>query len=605
MQGLKANCMSVTAETDSEVIFFLGAGASVAAGVPDTFGLVDVFRDKIASQPQNLHALDKILEKLKEWRREQGDKEEKVDVELLLETIERLENRNQDILLKFHTTTGYILEGYADKKPLKDELKDFIKEVGIVKSKKIRYMKHLLGFMAEFRPLDIFSVNYDICIEQFCNTYKKDYIDGFDIGWNPKLFKRTDVDVRLHKLHGSVMWYRTDRGDYVKLPIMSQRAKIELITGERAETLMVYPMRKWEYAEPLLELLIELKKKLEKAKFLFVVGYSFRDDHIRRIFWDAARKNKDLIVFLISPNSYEIYHDKIRDYETPGLPHAFSSDFSSEDFDAAVPSELAGRVICLPYKFEGVLSLLKNHYLKNLKTALMCESQLKNRENKGEPVDWSDCLEPFVECGYMEKVEEILPKINWGEYQKISWASALEMSFKSLLDYFSYSSAAETNAWLRRFSDCFNNTFGVEKLSFNVMRGPREIHLTFRLSQTNDIDAFHAIQIVQCLISICEQKASLLDIIRRKKIELIQRKIKCFYDYLLLWKTGAISCNNYIKLREQKYPHLIDKFKQENEKYQANYSDEQLTKIASILKEIESKELIEIYGDSRFLINQK
>jgi hypothetical protein len=348
--------------------------------------------------------------------------------------------------------------------------------------------------------------------------------------------------------------------------------------------------------------LIELKKKLEKTKFLFVVGYSFRDDHIRRILWDAARKNKDLIVFLISPNSHKIYHDKIRDYETPGLPHAFSSDFSSEDFDAATPSELAGRVICLPYKFENVFPLLKNHYLRNLKEGLVYESQMKVRENKGEQTDWTSCLRPFVECEHMEKVNDILSKIDWSQYQKMSWASALEISFKSLLSCLSSQNNVEADRWLQKFSNCFD-TFSVEKLRFEVMRGPQEIRLGFSLTETSYIDAPRAIENIQLLLDLCRQKASLIDNIKRKEIELIQEKIERFHNYLLLWKMGAISCDDYIKLRAQKYSQLVDNFKLENEKYQVNYSQEQHTKIASILKQIESKELKEIYGGLGLQIN--
>ena len=520
-----------------------------------------------------------------------------------METIEKLENRNQDVLLKFHTVTEYALEGYADKKPLKDELKDFIKEVGIVQSQKIHYVKPLLGFMAEFRPLDIFSANYDICIEQFCNTYKKDCVDGFDVGWNPRLFERTDVDVRLYKLHGSVMWYRTDRGDYVKLPIMSQKAETQLITGERAVTLILYPIRKWEYAEPLLELLIELKRKLEKARFLFVVGYSFRDDHIRRIFWDAARKNRELIMFLISPSSYGLYQEKIKDYEIPDLEHSFSSDFDAESFDAAIPSEFLGRVICLPYKFENVLPSLKNHYLKKLKEGLAYEDQLKNSENEGESVDWASCLKPFVECEYMEKVEELFSRVNWDEYKR-QWSSVIEVSFGALLNYLSYKSSAEASSWFERFSECFRNAFGIEKLSFGVMRGrPPQIELRFSMTKDSSINTSHAIEQVERLISIYNRKALLLDHTQRKEIDLIQKQVEGFYNYLLHWKKEAIRCDEYLKLREQKYPQLVEEFKQENEKYQASYSEEQHTKISSILKEIESRELTAMLGDSSILVN--
>jgi len=592
----------MTPETASEVIFFLGAGASVGAGVPDTFGLVDVFKTKIASQTENLRAVDKILEILKEWKRRQGDKEQKVDIELLLETIERLENRNQDILLKFYSPTEFVLEGYANKKPLKDELRDFIKEVGIVGSKNIRYMKPVLGFIAEHRPIDIFSVNYDICIEQFCNTYKKECIDGFDIKWNPKLFERTDADVRLYKLHGSVMWYRTDRGDYVKLPIMSHSAETELITGEKAETLILYPMRKWEYAEPLLELLVELKKKLEKAKFLFVVGYSFRDEHIRRIFWDAARKNKDLVVFLISPNAHRIYHERLKDYETPGLPHGFSSDFSYEDFDAYAPSELSGRVVCLPYKFENVLPLLKNRYLRRLNEGLVRENDLRDRENKGESVAWWLCLQPFVECEHMEKVNEIVLHVDWNEYRNNNWQNSVEVSFGSFLNSLSSPTGFESDKWLKNLNDSLS-VFSTDNLRFGVMVSPEEIRLAFGLTEISEISAKQAIETIERLFEACKLKTSLLDKDKIKKINLVKNKIEHLHNYLLPWKTRHIIVRDYIQLRKTKYPELVEEFTKGYVECQMKFSADQHIRITAIVKEIESNEFGEICGGPRFQIN--
>jgi hypothetical protein len=332
---------------EDRIVFFFGAGASVKAGVPDTFGLVDKFKETIASNPSNLEAIEKILETLTVFRQKLGEREPGVDVEVLLETLERLETKDQDVLLQFHTITSYALSGYADKKPLKDKLKDFIKKTGIVDAGNVRYLEPLITFFDEFRPLDIFSVNYDTAIEQFCSVYRKDYVDGFDLHWNSKAFGREDVDIRLYKLHGSILWYKTDRGDYVKLPIRTDEATTDLVTGEKAVTLMVYPMRKWEYAEPFLELLLKLKEMLESAKIAIVVGYSFRDDYIKRLFWDAARRNKNLVIILISPSSKEIYERRLKNYEMPELPHGFSSDFSRDAFDACFPSSLAGRVLML------------------------------------------------------------------------------------------------------------------------------------------------------------------------------------------------------------------------------------------------------------------
>jgi len=298
----------------------------------------------------------------------------------------------------------------------------------------------------------------------------------------------------------------------------------------------------------------------------------------------------------------EIYRHKLKDYEIPEISHAFSSDFEYEDFDAAARSELAGRVVCLPYKFENVLPFLKNRYLKKLKEGLASESNLRDRENRGEPVAWESCLKTFVECEYMEKVNEILSRVDWNEYQKKNWHQSLEVSFNSLLNCLSSQNNVEANEWLKKLNNGFS-TFGVEKLKLEVMRSPKEISLGFSLSETSHIGASQVIEKVQRLFETCEFKVSLLDKTRSKKIKMVQKKIERFYHYLLPWKTRDISVADYIQLRAPKYPQLIDNFKKKYKKYHTKYSEEQHTKTIMILKEIESKELTEIYGGSRLLID--
>src|SRR5574341_158103 len=187
----------------SEVVFFLGAGASVAAGVPDTFSFVDEYINSI-EETDKKDTIKKIVETLEKW------KGTKIDVELLLETLTKLKNKEQEPLLRFYNGGDFILRGYYEKESLIDDLKDFIKSKAIVSEDKIQYLQSLLGSVEEFRPLDVISVNYDICIEQFCNVHKLAYQDGFDVHWNPKTFTSEHTDIRLYKLHGSVMWYQSD-----------------------------------------------------------------------------------------------------------------------------------------------------------------------------------------------------------------------------------------------------------------------------------------------------------------------------------------------------------------------------------------------------------
>ena len=294
----------------SDVMFFIGAGASVAANVPDTYSFVREFIDNI-NDIDKKETIEKIVQTLKNW------KNTDIDIELLLETLTKLENKQHEPLLQFYSGGDFILKGYSEKKPLIDDLKDFIKRKAIVSEEKIQYLQPFLGFIEDFRPLNIISLNYDICIEQFCNVHKLTYQDGFDVHWNPKTFATEHTDIHIYKLHGSVMWYQSNRGGYIKLPVMTQESKIQLITGEMADNLMLYPMQKWDYADPLLELLVESKRLLESetCKVISFVGYSFRDEHILRIVWDAARKNKELHLILVDPKAYQIYHEKLKYYD--------------------------------------------------------------------------------------------------------------------------------------------------------------------------------------------------------------------------------------------------------------------------------------------------
>ena len=380
----------------SEVMFFFGAGASVAAGVPDTNSFVEEYINSIRD-PDKKETIEKIVEILK-GKRKKSD----IDIELLLETLTKLSKKDEEPLLDFFEGKNFVLNKYSEKEPLIDDLKNFVKTKAIVPKEKVQYLQPLLGFIEDYQPLDIISLNYDTCIEQFCNVNKLTYQDGFDVHWNPKNFA-LDTDIRMYKVHGSVMWYQSDIGSYIKLPVMAMENTIQLITGEKAENLMLYPMQKWGYTEPLLELLVESKYLLESGKcnFLIVVGYSFRDDHIRRILWDAARKNKELYIILIGPNSYQIYSEKLKYY----------------DASLTIPSSLDGKVICLPYLFEKIFPYLQNHYLINLREGLQNETNLHKVEIKGSKVNWITCIRPFVNAEYIDKAENLC---NYSAYKTLS-----------------------------------------------------------------------------------------------------------------------------------------------------------------------------------------
>jgi hypothetical protein len=443
----------------SGVVFLLGAGASVAAEVPDTFAFVEQFQRSITAAKKR-ETINKIVATLKRW------KPLATDVELLLETLTKLQTRDEEPLLKFIKGGKFMLSGYSRKAPIVKDLKDFIKEKSIIDSdSKIGYFEPLLGFIEEHKPLDILSVNYDTCIEHFSSVYRRRCQDGFDSDWNPKVFEQENVEIRLYKLHGSATWYRTDRGRYIKSDVRTYQSTIELTTGEKAETLILYPMQKSDYAGPLLELLVRAKNLIQdiNCKFLVVVGYSFRDDHITRIILEAANKNEELTLIIIDPKASQIYREKLKYYNPK----------------RRIPTHLNERVVCLPYKFEEVFPYLKNEYLRNLREGLSKVSACTSQELSGERANWFDCLERLADAEHIEELQRLLrDKIDDSQLEN-EWHLNMKLNLRMSLNLAANGRQADAKKYLIKLEQIL---YGIlfENSEIRIDEAPHGIVLEFR-----------------------------------------------------------------------------------------------------------------------------
>lgn len=119
--------------------------------------------------------------------------------------------------------------------------------------------------------LNVFTTNYDLCLETYCSLGEIPFLSGFDL-----LNKETTEEqgfeqegIRIWKLHGSIDRYATKTGELLQLPI-GPRKSIE-VKGE----LMIYPgYGKKYYCEPYMSLLREFKKALRSSEACVVIGYS-------------------------------------------------------------------------------------------------------------------------------------------------------------------------------------------------------------------------------------------------------------------------------------------------------------------------------------------
>lgn len=230
-------------------------------------------------------------------------------------------------------------------------------------------------------------LNYDTVLEQFCNDFRLSYSDGFDLEWNPAGLERDDVDFQLYKLHGSITWYETDQGKYIKLPVFVDQDEVQLFTMEKARSLMIYPAQKSPQNEPILQILLKLKDSLAQADLAVVAGYSFRDAHIVQMFWEAARANRRLHILLVGPHAFEIYRDRLRNYPS------------------GAPSSLEGRVAPLPFLWEKAFPQLKPVFLNGVRLGRTYEENARIREMQGEPVDWSGAAVAYAQGGHYEGAE--------------------------------------------------------------------------------------------------------------------------------------------------------------------------------------------------------
>lgn len=394
-------------KNQNEVVFFFGAGASIEAGIPDTHkfiygkedeGGIEGFLEwlKEENKEKELKILETILATF-----QQRNNCPIIDVELVLGTLNALNNKELYDIVYFYGQETFKFKSKDEIEVLKKlefDLKEFIRKKVVVNKDKISYLTPLIEFQKE---INIFSVNYDTCIEMLCIKHKLKYTDGFDLYWNPELFEK-EFDIKLYKLHGSIMWYLTDYGNYVKLPIEIEKADgISLYSGEIASPFILYPIgRKWEYTEPVGYLAGKLEKHLKSAKLCIVVGYSFRDDDIRRIFFESAKENENLTVILVDPSAGKIFTEKL----------------IYRDEKESVQSPISDRVICFNYPFGSVL---RNNYLYGIGYKIprisnwysQAKDERRASGNTGRYIEiLKTCVNVAIEVGHVYFIEKIFEK---------------------------------------------------------------------------------------------------------------------------------------------------------------------------------------------------
>jgi len=276
--------------------FFFGAGTSMAVGMPGIKELTEFVAkelkdpyktlfDNIKSESGSNANVEDALNRIRLYRELIGDSE----------TFEaggikgKVEGKELDIAVC--KSIADAVAGTPDIKPHKT-LAQWIRS---------------LHANREY-PVEIFTTNYDLLIEQALEQAKVPFYDGF-VGSVAPFFVPESIDARikkdeglhyyppkswtrLWKLHGSINWYGND-----SLSSICRSSGKSVLDGQE---LMIFPSRE-KYVQsrklPFIALQDRLRNFLASGETLLIIhGYSFSDDHLNEIVFQCLRSNPHLSV---------------------------------------------------------------------------------------------------------------------------------------------------------------------------------------------------------------------------------------------------------------------------------------------------------------------
>jgi len=161
------------------------------------------------------------------------------------------------------------------------------------------------------RALDHLNINYNNGfgggLERYFNPARFRYTHSKRVDLNMEKFEPIDNMVYLYKLHGSINWVQSEEN---KGNALFGIQEIPLIGGIKTadQPALIYPTplkQNQSLGSPYADLIREFKDKLTlQNSVLFVIGYSFSDEHLNNIIYQALASNTSMSVVIFGD------HDK-------------------------------------------------------------------------------------------------------------------------------------------------------------------------------------------------------------------------------------------------------------------------------------------------------
>lgn len=302
------------------VIFLLGAGASKDAGIPISAMMMNnvesLLNDDWMEYKDLYHCLkSSILHGLGMNGEYEGNL---INIETLVNTMDELIKRIKHPIYPFvGSWIPRLTELTNNKFDMIDTLRSKIvsqlldRWMKFEQNENIGYYKGFLNFQMQYKSVvRIFTLNYDLCVEEACKEGKVNR--GFDIvthEWNWRNFENeeeNDFNIVLYKLHGSMDWAREPSG-----LVKETRNGVT----EKEAALIFGTTYKLQYLDPFLYLIYEFRKRTldPKTETIICIGYSFGDEHINGIIEQSIMDNPKREIIVVSPvKEIDIPQKKIR-----------------------------------------------------------------------------------------------------------------------------------------------------------------------------------------------------------------------------------------------------------------------------------------------------
>lgn len=330
----------------SDVVFLVGAGASVPVGIPDMQGMYRAFLAKLKTE--RAREEKKTCQLL---TKELGVKEDLEDFLLAANTICAFTSSSALSLVEraispkqnsrsFRAYKKRLKQNVANIKVVRTQILDFIADT-CFQFERIKACEIFSEFVdaVSKKACPVYSTNYDHTLEYVAREQRIEIADNFQQNgqrmlWDNMIRFPLGNALTIIKLHGSVTWYADSNGTIERI---DHNTNINPI-GKSIERLVIFPTRfKDIYAQHFFALYSHFLSSLSVAKVLVVIGHSLRDDYLRAGIIERARRG-DFQMVVIDPSFPKELSDELKPVRLGRAGSVTHIPFKFEDFS----DDLAG-----------------------------------------------------------------------------------------------------------------------------------------------------------------------------------------------------------------------------------------------------------------------